>query len=50
MKIREYINKVKAEFEGGIIEFDLGISVNKKGEVVLDSYSQNRIKFIINKK
>ncbi len=51
MKISEYIDRVKEEFkEGIIIEFDLGISVNKKGEAVLDHYSQNRIKFKISKK
>jgi len=51
MKISEYIDAVEKEFKGEmIIAFDLGISVNKKGEAVLDHYSQNRIKFTIIKK
>lgn len=50
MKISEYVDKVKKEFKEGItIEFDLGISVNKKEGAVLDHYSQNRIKFKIKK-
>jgi len=56
MKISEYVNKVVEEFEefkfkeAIIIEFDLGISIDKKEGAVLDHYSQNRIKFKIKKK
>jgi len=46
MKIMELVDLVLDDMEeGASIEFDLGVSVNKKKEVEVDPYSQNKIKF-----
>lgn len=51
MKIMELVNLVLDDMRKFTpIQFDLGISVNKKKEVEVDPYSQNRIKFAAIKK
>lgn len=51
MRLKDFVRYTIEEMEELLpLEFEVGISLNKKKEVEVDSYSQNRIKFTVVKK
>ena len=53
MKVEDYVKKVLDQLDGSMIEeldFNIGISFNEKGELIVSEHSKNRIEFNAKKK